>query len=134
MSIQTHHADKPTPTGAEVTGLSTDDLHHLLSNQRRRTILRVLHERGATPKGELAEWVASRETGTPREQLDHRERKRVYISLYQCHLPKLRDHDAVTADGDTYTLGAVADELLPYLDGVRDGWVSKALGRVVPTW
>ncbi len=49
---------------------------------------------------ELAEQVAAWEQGTTVDELTSDERQRVYISLYQSHLPKLDNHGIVDYDKD----------------------------------
>ena len=93
---------KGDQTGLKV--LTTDDVFKLLSNYRRREVLELLREHGPMNKRALAESIDG-------------EYKPVYISLHQCHLPKLVRGDVLTEDRDTYALGPNADELLAYIDG-----------------
>jgi hypothetical protein len=99
--------------------LSTDDLFHLLSNQRRRDTLRYLANRdGPVIMRDLAEWAAARECEKPVSQLRSKERQRVYIALYQSHLPKLDDNDIIEYNQSRGIVRrtALADQLTPYLD------------------
>ena len=50
---------------------------------------------------ELAERVAAEENGVPREELSSAQRKRVYVSLYQTHVPKMEDAGLVDYDQET---------------------------------
>ena len=81
--------------------LAKDDLFHILQNSRRRAVLRYLL---AHPKREqfvmrtVTEAVAAWEHGTPINQLSYQPRQRVYIALYQCHLPKLDQHGLIDYD------------------------------------
>lgn len=74
-------------------GLSRDKVFKILSNQRRRLTLRYLSE--CDRNGEsvqlraLAEWIAAGENGISSEEVTYKQRKRVYTSLYQSHLPVL---------------------------------------------
>jgi hypothetical protein len=72
--------------------LPLDVIFHTLKNSRRRHVLRYLIENGgeATLSG-LAERIAAVENGIPEGQLSSDQRKRVYVGLYQCHLPKMDD-------------------------------------------
>ncbi|MFB6302108.1 MAG: ArsR family transcriptional regulator [Haloferacaceae archaeon] len=90
----------------------------ILQNERRRRVLRYLQEHESTTQGELAEHVAAIENDVPRKSLTSTQRKRVYVSLYQSHLPKLRDAGAVEYDADRGTVERVpeTDEFLQYLD------------------
>lgn len=81
--------------------LSLDDIYHLLQTKRRRDVLRYLHDEGGRVRlRDLAEQVAAWEQETAVENLSSDERQRVYISLYQSHLPKLDNHGIVTYDKD----------------------------------
>jgi hypothetical protein len=78
--------------------IPVDDALELLSNDRRRFAIRHVAEAGrdgsSVEIGPLAKAVASFELGVPPGQLNAKERKRVYVSLYQGHVKKL---DAVGA-------------------------------------
>lgn len=68
----------------------------ILRNQRRRDVLWYLLEGSETTTlSDLAEHIAARECEKPVGQLTAQERKRVYIGLYQSHLPKMADSDAI---------------------------------------
>lgn len=72
--------------------MELDVVFGLLKNRRRRDVLHLLTENASEMHlGELAEQIAARECGKDVSQVDSQERKRVYIGLYQCHLPKLAD-------------------------------------------
>lgn len=79
--------------------LSNDEIFEVLSNRRRRQILVLLHQQSGTAElSDLAEEIANSESdGTPTTE----QYKRVYISLYQTHVPKLEDLSIVTYDSDT---------------------------------
>lgn len=74
------------------TELSQQKLYQLLSNQRRRFTIHYLqqHEQ-ETDLSTLAETIARWEAGVDAETITHRQRKSVYTSLQQSHLPKLDD-------------------------------------------
>ncbi|WP_101298279.1 DUF7344 domain-containing protein [Halegenticoccus soli] len=103
--------------------LSKDKLFHILQNQRRRYVLRYLKEtEGQVRMRDVAEQVAAWEHDTTVEALTTDERQRVYISLYQCHLPKLADEDVIEynqARGHIVRT-QLADQLDPYLDATVD--------------
>lgn len=68
----------------------------MLQNRRRREALGHLNDCGGpVSTRELADWVAAREHETTPEALRPEERQRVYISLYQSHLPVLEEHGVV---------------------------------------
>ncbi|WP_330631656.1 DUF7344 domain-containing protein [Halocatena halophila] len=91
---ETERTTAPTATstdGADTqSSLSKDELFHLLQNKRRRRVLEFLQGTdGAVDMREIAEQVAAWENETTVSALDSNERQRVYIALYQSHLPKL---------------------------------------------
>ncbi|SFL53737.1 hypothetical protein SAMN04487950_4125 [Halogranum rubrum] len=76
----------------EQAELSKDDLFHILQNQRRRRVLTFLQDVDDDERvdmRDIAEQVAAWEHDTTLQQLTSDERQRVYIALYQSHLPKL---------------------------------------------
>ncbi|WP_336344884.1 DUF7344 domain-containing protein [Halalkalicoccus ordinarius] len=102
-----------------VDALSKDEMFHLLSNRRRRDTLRYLTGRDEpVDMRDLAEQVAAWEQETTVQQLSSQERQRVYIALYQTHLPKLDDYGVVTYDQSRGIIERTerADRLAPYLD------------------
>lgn len=81
--------------------LTKDDAFHLLQNARRRAVLRYLLERDDQDvfrMRDMAEEIAAWEHDTTVRQLTSDERQRVYIALYQTHLPKLDDHGVINYD------------------------------------
>ncbi|ELZ46346.1 hypothetical protein C464_11043 [Halorubrum coriense DSM 10284] len=94
----------PEPAGSEVepaeierAQIGFDQLFEILKNKRRRRVLRYLLEgEEEVTLDELAEAIAARETGKDVKQITSQERKRVYVGLYQCHLPKMDDYGAVS--------------------------------------
>lgn len=103
--------------------LSLDDIYHLLQTKRRRDVLRYLRDAdGPVRMRELAEQVAAWEQGTNVEQLSSDERQRVYISLYQSHLPKLDNHGIVDYDKDRGLVEptALTPRLDPFIEGVGE--------------
>lgn len=102
--------------------LTTDDVFMLLKNERRRRILSILRETPETTLSDLAEAIAAMEHDTEPERLTSSQRKRVYVSLYQCHLPKLDEHGVIAFDssrGDVVR-AAGAEQLEPYLEDAAD--------------
>lgn len=95
--------DQPGATGTETeatagpdesdegtTHLSLDMLFEALKNERRRRVLRfLLSDSERVTLSDLAEHIASLENDKPIRALRSDERKRVYVCLYQAHLPKL---------------------------------------------
>lgn len=106
----------PLPGGAE---LSNSQLFDLLKNRRRRSVIRFLHKNdGNAVLSDLAEHIAAAENDITVQQLSSKERKRVYIALYQCHLPKMASLGVIDYDKNrgTVELRASASRLLPYID------------------
>ena len=74
----------------ETTDLDADEVYHLLQNERRRNVLKYLRGReGPVQMRDIAEQVAAWEHDTTVQALMSDQRQRVYIALYQAHLPKL---------------------------------------------
>lgn len=111
--LQKNASDKPTrddgvepPPLPDVTiesneeelPLGFDDVFEMLSSRRRRQILRYLDTEGEIRRGTLTELIAARENDKQTSELTAQERKRVYIALYQSHLPKMTEVNAITYD------------------------------------
>jgi hypothetical protein len=101
---------------------SNDDFYELLSDRRRRYALHYLKQREEEQVGvgDIAEQVAAWENGKSIEALTSQERKRVYISLYQSHLPRLDEEGLVVYDkpGGTVELTDALDDVVLYLEVV----------------
>ncbi|MFP8888896.1 hypothetical protein ACLI4U_03900 [Natrialbaceae archaeon A-CW2] len=91
--------------------LERDSLFHVLQTSRRRAVLQYLQghleDEGGdyesvspVPIGDLTEWIAAREHDITVEELRSSQRQRVYISLYQTHLPKLDELEIIHYDDD----------------------------------
>ena len=103
----------------ETERLSKDVIFELLKNRRRREVLAYLLEADETVTlGELAEQIAAWENDTSVNALNSDQRKRVYVALYQTHLPKMDDAGIVEYDQDRglISLADNADLLMMYLD------------------
>jgi DNA-binding transcriptional ArsR family regulator len=108
-----------TGGGPETAELPLDRVFEILKNKRRREVLRHLRDQsGQVDLGDLAEHVAAVENDTTTQALTTDERKRVYVGLYQCHLPKMDDIDIVDFNQDRgyVELGDTASQLDSYLD------------------
>jgi hypothetical protein len=77
--------------------LEIGDVFELLKNERRRRIITLLKEQddGVSTLNVLAEHIAALENDIDVAQLSSSQRKRVYIGLYQCHLPKLDEYGVI---------------------------------------
>jgi len=101
-------ATDPDPEG-EIEGaaddppadLSTKTIFRVLTDARRRYVMHHLKQVGeAVAVGDLAEQVAAWENGKEIEEITSQERKRVYVSLYQSHLPTMAEEGIVRYDED----------------------------------
>ena len=87
------------------TDISQSDVFDVLSNPRRRFVLYYLREIDDTVElNELAKAIAAWENDTDESELTDQDRKRVYVSLYQTHIPKLTDVGLVEYDQDSGTV------------------------------
>lgn len=76
-----------------------DAIFEILRSSRRREVLLYLDTNGGEATiGDLAEHIAARENGVDRSELTTSQRKRVYVGLYQMHLPKMDGYDVVEWD------------------------------------
>ena len=99
-------------------GPSLDLVFGILKNSRRRKVIECLRQREeAISMSDLAEHIAAAENDTTPRMLTSKERKRVYVALYQCHLPKMDDAGVVDFDDDRGTIerGEEAVEFEAYL-------------------
>ena len=123
---ETGGGDSTDPRQTEA--LPIDIIFSVLQNQRRRLVLAAVEEQnGSTTLSELAEHIASIENDKPSAALNAQERKRVYIGLYQCHLPKMADADAIQFDQHRGAIerGPKAEQFHEYLDrdsASTDAW------------
>jgi hypothetical protein len=90
-----------TNKGGRDEELSKSEIFEILSADRRQEVLRYLDRAGGTADlGELAEHIAAIECDCERVQLSSQQRKRAYVGLYQCHLPKMSDMGVIDYDQD----------------------------------
>ena len=110
---------------------SKDDLLDLTGNERRRRVLRQLLNQQRITLTELSARIAARENDTPASDLTSRQRKQVYSSLYQTHVPRLSqnglveydaDERVVTLTGDPERLRALLDSDEPHPSGFSYQW------------
>ncbi|QLG29751.1 hypothetical protein HUG10_19290 (plasmid) [Halorarum halophilum] len=103
--------------------LTEDQVFHVLQNQRRRWVLKYLEGRdGQVRMRDIAEQVAAWEHDTTVQALTSKERQRVYIPLYQNHLPKLDEEGIIDYNQSRGIVERtrLADQLNPYLDPFED--------------
>ncbi|MBV0900752.1 DUF7344 domain-containing protein [Haloarcula salina] len=85
---------------SETNRLTEDQIFSLLSNRRRRDLLRFVESVGgesAVPA--ITDHLAQSEYGGA--DVSASQRKNVYVSLHQTHLPKLADAGVVEYDEQT---------------------------------
>lgn len=112
-------SDSAESETAPATELSLDLIFEILKNERRREVIRYLreHEQQVT-LSELAEHIAALENDTDIASITSSQRKRVYVGLYQCHLPKMADMGIVQFNQNRgiVSLGRNVPQLYEYLD------------------
>lgn len=134
-SDSTADADVEPETLVEETPepLPLDGIFEILKNQRRRYTIKFLNrQEGTVTLSDLAEHVAAEECETTVEALSSAQRKRAYVGLYQCHLPKMDEMGIVDFNSDRgmISLGPNAEQLDPYFDRPDDPtpWSQYYLG------
>ena len=109
--------------GDESAALPKDEIFHLLQNQRRRYVLQYLQEvDGTVEMRDMAEQVAAWEHDTTLQALTSDERQRVYIALYQAHLPKLDEKGVINYNQSRGIVEPTArvGQLTQYLQATED--------------
>jgi energy-coupling factor transporter ATP-binding protein EcfA2 len=137
MSHNVHNAGgQLVSTGLETTecvnGMDVDEIFTLLSNSRRRAMMRVMFEHQRLDFGELVDRVAEMEYGLHIDEISSDERHNIYVSLYQTHLPKLKKSGVLEGSRKSGSIGLShnADALVPWfakIDG-KDSFTSKLKG------
>jgi hypothetical protein len=116
QSQRTQSATSPPENDA----LSRDEIFEMLSNRRRRYALHCLQQRTerVVELGDISEQVAAWETDQRVPDVSRQERKRVYTSLQQFHLPKMEEKGVVEFDtGESVVeLGDAASDIDIYLE------------------
>ena len=114
----------------EESGLTKDEIFGTLSNARRRYVLSELKQSPddeATIR-ELSRTIAGLENGLSPEEVTYAQRKRVYTSLYQSHVPQLARHGIVDYDArsGTIRLTEIAHTFDVYLEVVEENELTWA--------
>ncbi|MFC4542568.1 hypothetical protein ACFO5R_11625 [Halosolutus amylolyticus] len=137
MATTQHSSDGSTDGVAadaqsDATGIDRGEVFTLLSNQRRRYAIHYCkREDEPVELGDLAEHVAAWELDKEVDGLTSAERKRVYTSLQQTHLPTLDRADMVEFNDRTIELTENVSDLEIYLDVVPEDsipWSTYYLG------
>jgi hypothetical protein len=119
QTIRSRTASGSAETESAEPTLSKDERFEILKNQRRRDALRFLKENeGKVNLSDMSEYIAAKENDIDVGALSSSQRKRVYIGLYQCHLPKMANFGVIDFDKDrgTIELLPTAELLDSYLD------------------
>lgn len=112
----------------ERDSLSEGEIFDLLSNSRRRSVLRHLEREGEpTQLQRLAELIAAHENDKTVGRLTDRERKRVYVSLYQTHVPAMEEAGVIEYDPESGRIRptAAAARLRSHLSEGESGLQSR---------
>ncbi|WP_128224348.1 DUF7344 domain-containing protein [Halobacteriaceae archaeon SHR40] len=132
---QSGEPDTNSQDSAEEATLPLDQAFEILKNSRRRETLHYLNEHGGTATlSSLAEHIAAIENDTTVQQITSSQRKRVYVGLYQCHLPKMDSMDVIDFDKNrgTIELARNAEQVCSYLGDSDSGdWYKLYLGLAV---
>ncbi|ELY61933.1 hypothetical protein C493_01595 [Natronolimnohabitans innermongolicus JCM 12255] len=78
-----------------------DEIFHILQTNRRRDAIEYLLDHpddDPVKMSDVAEFVAAKEHETTIQKLTSAQRQRVYIPLYQSHLPKLDEKNLIEYD------------------------------------
>ncbi|QHS18178.1 hypothetical protein GWK26_14005 [haloarchaeon 3A1-DGR] len=108
--------------------LPKDTVFSMLSNRRRRRVIEHLStaEDGQMTIRDLSEVIAAEENDVSRREVTYKQRKRVYTSLYQIHLPTLDDNGIVEYEkrSGVVELAPTAKDCTVYLESISDGQLS----------
>ncbi|MFB6178849.1 MAG: hypothetical protein ABEI77_03885 [Halorientalis sp.] len=98
---------------------SRQDLFEILSNVRRRYVIRYLlqHDEPVDLRS-LSEQVATWETGKPTPEVTAAERHRVYNALQQVHLPKMASAGVIEIERDHINPTDALQEFQVYMEVV----------------
>lgn len=134
------------------TELDRTEIFELLSSRRRRYVISACQQLDPPLEvGDLAESVAAWECEKPVKAVTAEERRRVYTSLQQTHLPRLDDVGIIEYERGTVTdvdgieglevyLEVVPEDEIPWaqyycgLTGVAAGVIAGAGLGIYPDW
>lgn len=103
----------------QIESLSRKTAFQLLSHSYRLALLDCLEAYDETlTLADASEQVASKIEDAPVEEIEAESVKRIYLSLYHSHVPRLEAHDIVQYDQeqDLVTLDSRADQLVAYMN------------------
>ncbi|WP_049926235.1 DUF7344 domain-containing protein [Halopiger goleimassiliensis] len=106
MALQQQDASVAT-VDDEVEELSKGEIFEVLRNQRRRYVLHYLKQDDRPVElGDLAQQVAAWEYETALDEVTPDQRKRVYTTLQQTHLPKMDEAGILSFDSNAGVIQA----------------------------
>lgn len=120
--MATSVSPRPTPTPPSDEELSQTEVFEILGNDRRRHALHyLLSQEDGTDIRELSRQLAAWENDIPLEEVTSNERRRVYVSLHQTHLPRMDDAGVLNyeSSGDTIRLTERGRNLRVYMEVVQ---------------
>ncbi len=131
--------DEATEPETPPTEIQLETAFDLLSNRRRLLVIKYLSEHQEAELSGIAEHIAALESDIPQEDVEKKDRKRVFISLYQTHIPRLEEHGIVEYDSDEGVVTLTGEELLTQAlrrvdPGTDRRWVRYYLGLTVLGW
>lgn len=99
-----------------------DEIYEILGNRRRRIVLRYLNEKRRANLSDMAREIAAIENKKSVGQVDESEGGRMYIALYQVHLPRLEEANIVEVDEDNdVRIKKDARKFLEYMPSQAEG-------------
>ena len=104
-----------------------ETVFRILSNQRRRLVLRCLQEHRTVTLPDLAELIAEWESGDEITELPPEQVRDVYFSLYHTHIPKLEDANFVRYEQESDLVDRT-EQVVPLLVNARDA-VESLIGH-----
>lgn len=124
----------PTGEGSEDEAISRGVVFDILRNERRRRVLKYLDEQGGnTTLGDVSERLAAIENDKPKSQITSQERKRLYVGLYQCHLPRMNDAGAIDFNSDRGIIEAT-EHMPSFLEPLSDDDDQSQIDRRWPLY
>lgn len=99
--------------------LSQDAVFDLLSNPRRRFVINyLLREGGPVTIQQLSRELAAWEFDVDPDDLTDQQEKRIYVALYQTHVPKLEEAGVLEYDAEAslVEITDTATQLQSYID------------------
>ena len=104
--------------------ITEETIFYILGNQRRRLVVYVLKEESGgegVEVGTLARRISAWENDVPGSEVDYSDRKSVYTSLQQHHLPEMDEAGIIDFDEREGVVSTtnMADEFTVYLEIVN---------------